>query len=67
MRLIGTVVLLIGTILLSGEHAMSADGLITVHSSFGPKETMERLEAEVRARGITVFAHVDHEIGRAHV
>jgi uncharacterized protein (DUF302 family) len=44
---------------------MSADGLITVHSSFGPKETMERLEAEVRARGITVFAHVDHAAGAA--
>jgi uncharacterized protein (DUF302 family) len=42
---------------------MSADGLITVSSAFGPEETMKRLEAEVRAKGMTVFAHVDHAAG----
>lgn len=42
---------------------MSADGLITTRSSFGPEETMKRLEAEVRARGMTVFAHIDHAAG----
>jgi uncharacterized protein (DUF302 family) len=44
---------------------MSADGLITLHSSFGPKETMSRLEAEVRARGMTIFGHIDHAAGAA--
>ncbi len=44
---------------------MSAEGLITLRSSFGPKETMERLEAEVRARGMTVFSHIDHAAGAA--
>ena len=44
---------------------MSADGLITIPSSFGPDETMKRLEAEVRAKGMTVFAHVDHAAGAA--
>jgi len=44
---------------------MSADGLITVSSSFGPEETMKRLEAEVRAKGMTVFARVDHATGAA--
>jgi uncharacterized protein (DUF302 family) len=44
---------------------MSADGLITVSSSFGPEETMKRLEAEVRAKGMTVFARVDHAAGAA--
>ena len=44
---------------------MSADGLITVSSSFGPEETMKRLEAEVRATGMTVFARVDHAAGAA--
>jgi uncharacterized protein (DUF302 family) len=44
---------------------MSADGLITIPSSFGPEETMKRLEAEVRAKGMTVFAHVDHAAGAA--
>jgi uncharacterized protein (DUF302 family) len=46
---------------------MSADGLITLRSPFGPQETMRRLEAEVLAKGMTVFAHVDHAAGAAAV
>ena len=46
---------------------MATDGLITVKSSFGPEETMNRYEAEVRAKGMTVFAHVDHAAGAAAV
>ena len=46
---------------------MAADGLITIKSSFGPQETMNRLEAEVKAKGMTVFAHVDHAAGAAAV
>jgi uncharacterized protein (DUF302 family) len=46
---------------------MAADGLITIKSVFGPEETMKRLEAEVRAKGMTVFAHVDHAAGAAAV
>jgi len=42
---------------------MAADGLITLRSAFGPEETMKRLEAEVRAKGLTVFAHIDHAAG----
>jgi uncharacterized protein (DUF302 family) len=45
----------------------AADGLITKPSSFGPEETMKRLEAEVKAKGLTVFAHVDHAAGAAAV
>jgi uncharacterized protein (DUF302 family) len=48
-------------------HAMATDGLVTVKSSFGPEETMKRLEAEVLAKGMTVFAHVDHAAGAATV
>jgi uncharacterized protein (DUF302 family) len=44
---------------------MAADGLVTVRSNFGPKDTMARLEAEVKAKGLTVFAHVDHAAGAA--
>ena len=44
-----------------------ADGLTSILSSFGPKETMDRLEAEVKARGMTVFARVDHAAGAAAV
>ena len=46
---------------------MAADGLTTIRSSYGPKETINRLEAEIRARGMTVFAHVDHAAGAAEV
>jgi uncharacterized protein (DUF302 family) len=40
-------------------------GLITIKSSNGPEETMNRYEAEVRGRGMTVFAHIDHAAGAA--
>jgi uncharacterized protein (DUF302 family) len=52
---------------LSGAQAMAAEGLVTVKSAFGPEETMQRLEAEVKAKGMTVFAHVDHAAGAAAV
>jgi uncharacterized protein (DUF302 family) len=44
---------------------MATDGLTTVPSQFGPKETVSRLEAEIRALGMTVFAHIDHAAGAA--
>ena len=46
---------------------MAADGLITIKSAFGPAETMKRLEAEVKAKGLTVFAHIDHAEGASAV
>lgn len=46
---------------------MPADGLITIPSSHGPQETMAKLEAEVTAKGMIVFAHVDHAAGAAAV
>jgi uncharacterized protein (DUF302 family) len=39
---------------------MTVDGLITIPSALEPKETMDRLESEVKAKGLTVFARVDH-------
>jgi uncharacterized protein (DUF302 family) len=42
---------------------MAADGLTTLKSSRGPKETMDRLVAEVEAKGLTVFARIDHAAG----
>ena len=41
------------------------DGLTSIRSGFGPKETMDRLEAEIRAQGMTVFARIDHATGAA--
>ena len=44
---------------------MAADGLVTVKSAFGPAETLNRLEAEVKGKGMTVFAQIDHAAGAA--
>ena len=46
---------------------MTADGLTTLRSHFGPKETMDRLESEAKVRGMTVFARIDHAAGAASV
>jgi uncharacterized protein (DUF302 family) len=43
------------------------DGIKTLKSAFGPTETMERLDAAVRSKGMTVFARIDHAAGAAEV
>ena len=42
---------------------MTTQGLTTIQSSFGPKDTMNMLEAAVQAKGLTVFARIDHAAG----
>ena len=49
------------------ETEMPAEGLIVVPSDFDPEQTMNRLETEVRARGMTVFARIDHSAGERSV
>ena len=49
------------------DMAVAAEGLITIQSHYGPKETMQRLEAAVKAKGFTVFAHIDHSAQAAQV
>jgi len=46
---------------------MTAEGLITIRSSHGPGETMSRLQAEVKGKGLTVFARIDHAAGATAV
>jgi uncharacterized protein (DUF302 family) len=46
---------------------MATDGLTIVPSNLGAKETMDRLAAEVKAKGLTIFARVDHAAGAAEV
>ena len=46
---------------------MSAEGLITIPSSYGPKETIDRLETEVKSKGMVVFARIDHAAGAAEL
>jgi uncharacterized protein (DUF302 family) len=42
---------------------MSENGLTTLPSAHGAKTTMDRLEAEVKSKGMTVFARIDHAAG----
>jgi uncharacterized protein (DUF302 family) len=44
---------------------MTVDGLVSIRSLNGPRETVNRLDAAVTARGMTVFAHIDHAAGAA--
>jgi len=67
LRSRGKVFALTAAMWLWGVQAMAADGLTTVASSFGPKETMDRLETEIKAKGMTVFARIDHAGGAAEV
>ena len=41
------------------------EGLTSIRSTFGPKATMDRLEAEIRAHGMNVFDRIDHAAGAA--
>ena len=53
---------------MSGSNSLETiEGLTSIRSSFGPKETMDRLEAEIRAQRMTVFARIDHAGGAAVV
>jgi uncharacterized protein (DUF302 family) len=54
---------LIAVTFLWGAQAMAVEGLITLPSSHEPKDTMNRLEAAVKAKGMTVFARIDHAAG----
>ena len=44
---------------------MAVQGLTSIKSDHSPQETMKRLEAAVTARGLTVFARIDHSAGAA--
>lgn len=46
---------------------MATVGLVTIASQFGHRETVDRLQGAIKARGLTVFARVDHAAGAAAV
>jgi uncharacterized protein (DUF302 family) len=48
-------------------YGFMADGLIRIPSSFGLKQTIDRLETEVMAKGLTIFARIDHAARAAQV
>ena len=46
---------------------MAVQGMTTISSDFGPDETAARLVAAIEARGMTLFARIDHAAGAASV
>jgi uncharacterized protein (DUF302 family) len=46
---------------------MTADGLISLPSPHVPEKTLDRLATEVAARGLTVFARIDHAAAAAGI
>jgi uncharacterized protein (DUF302 family) len=42
-------------------------GLTTIRSRFDHQETLNRLEAALKAQGMTIFARIDHATGAAEV
>ena len=44
---------------------MDENGLVTVRSPYTAMETLRRLEAAVKLKGMTVFAHIDHAAAAA--
>ena len=51
----------------ASDSSIVVDGMTSIRSSFGPKETIDRLEAEIRGKGMEVFARIDHAAGAAKV
>jgi uncharacterized protein (DUF302 family) len=46
---------------------MNGNGLTTVPSAHSVKATIDRLESEVKSKGLTVFARIDHAAGASEV
>lgn len=54
-------------LLLASTAALAADGLVTVPSAHAPKETLDRLEAVLKEKGLTIFLRLDHAAGAAKI
>jgi uncharacterized protein (DUF302 family) len=46
---------------------MSDTGLVTIASKYSVKEAIDRLESALRAKGVALFARIDHAAGAASV
>src|SRR5215472_8175393 len=51
----------------ASDSSPVVEGLATVPSAFGPKETMDQLENDIQAKGLTIFARIDHSAGAMDV
>jgi uncharacterized protein (DUF302 family) len=64
-----TLLKLTAVLVLLGHALMAhaADGLVAVKSPHSAQETMNRLEASVKERGLNVFVRIDHAAGAMKV
>ena len=46
---------------------MTENGLVTIASTHSVKETIDRIEAEAKRKGLTIFARIDHAAGASGV
>jgi len=46
---------------------MTTDGLVSIRSLYAPRETTDRLTTEIEARGMTIYARIDHAAFAAEV
>jgi uncharacterized protein (DUF302 family) len=46
---------------------MAEDGLVSIASKYSVKDSLDRLEADLKTKSITVFARIDHAAGAASV
>jgi uncharacterized protein (DUF302 family) len=51
----------------ASDSSSIVEGLTSIQSRFGPKETIDCLVAEINATGMTVFARIDHAAAAAEV
>jgi uncharacterized protein (DUF302 family) len=54
-------------LVLSASLSFGAEGLVTLKSPYSAKATMDRLESLVKAKGLTIFARIDHARGAATI
>ncbi len=54
-------------VLISASMVWSAEGLVSLKSSYSPEETMNRFEAVAKQKGLNIFARIDHAAGAAKV
>src|SRR5215471_313486 len=51
----------------NGATTVSDNGLITIASAYSVKHTIDRVETDIKLKGLTVFARVDHAAGAMEV
>lgn len=58
---------ILATLLSISTIAFAADGMIAVKSPYTAQQTMDRLEQNVKQKGLNVFARIDHAAGAVKI